>query len=365
MGNLLGTNRMQYLVESICRSIDLGKMPTGEDFRQLLTMLQVNIQAVLPGGNWIVPGGSKSVGATTPAGVQFSVKGANGSFQWTITNPTNTQGQTVWHEVSYSTLRSFTQNVSVLPPTAGTTGSLGSPGSTYFFRLRSSFDLRNWSAYQLASTDAIAAGLVSSAATSAAGAFNQTNYGVVTSTAVGSSAEVTIQGASGPLTSLVAQKGPSQTVLPGATILGVTPGSDQFVGWDGTKYILRSTLGDLLASDDVTPIGKVSVVDTGVPVLPAVSIVRGSGDGVIAWNVTNQGNGLTGPVTLTIVTGTGAGATYGAQTIQNGKLIAVAPGNPGANYGAGDTVTVTGGTGSGTPGGGTALGGNGGRLTAV
>jgi hypothetical protein len=360
-----GTNRFGLLVESICRSLDVGRMPDSEDFRQLMTQLQTNVQAALPGGNWIVPGGSKSVGAASPSGVQFSVSGSNGQFQWQISNPANAQGQTIWHEVSYGPLKSFTQSVTTLSPTAGTNGTVAEAGQTFFFRLRSSYDLRNWTSYQLASTSAIGSGKVSSAATSDAGAFNQTNYGVVTSAAVGSTAEVQIQGASGPLTSLVAQKGPSQTALPGATVVGVTPGSDQFVGWDGSKYILRSTLGDLLASDNITPIGKVSVVETGVPTLPAVSLVLGSGGAVIAWNVTSQGNGLTAPVTLTIVTGTGTGATAGTQTIEAGKLISVAPGNPGAGYVSGDTVTVTGGTGGGTPGGGTAAGGNGGRLTAV
>lgn len=360
-----GTNRLGYLVESICRSLDEGRMPQTEDFRQLMTQMQTGIEAALPGGIWPVAGGSRSVGAASPAGVGFAVSGANGQFQWQVTNPATAKGQTIWHEISYCALKSFTENVTTLSPTAGTSGTVAEAGQNYFFRLRSSYDLRNWSSYQLAATAAIASGKVSSAATSDAGAFNQTNYGVVTSAAVGSTAEVQIQGASGPLTSLVAQKGPTQTALPGATIVGVTPGSDQFVGWDGSQYILRTTLGDLLASDDITPIGKVSVVDTGVPVLPTVSLVLGTGGAVIAWNVTSQGNGLTGPVNLHINTATGAGATPGAQTIQNGKLIAIAAGNPGAGYASGDTVTVSGGTGTGTPGGGTAVGGNGGRLTAV
>lgn len=360
-----GTNRLGVYVESICRDLDRGKTPQTEDFRQLMTQIQIAVQAALPGGIWPTPGGSKAVNAASPSNVVFSVTGANGQFQWQATNPATAQGQTIWHEVSYCALKSFTKDVVTLPPTAGTSGTVAESGQTYYFRLRSSYDLRSWSSYQLASTDAIASGKVSSAATSDAGAFNQTNYGVVTSQAVGATAEVQIQGASGPLTSLVAQKGPTQTALPGATIVGVTPGSSQFVGWNGSQYILRATLGELLASDDVTPIGKVSVVDTGAPTLPTVSLVLGSGGAVLGWNVTNQGNGLTGPVTLTITTATGTGATPGAQTITNGKLISIAPGNPGSAYAGTDTVNVTGGVGTGTAGGGTAVGGNGGRLTAV
>jgi len=364
-----GTNQLQVLTESICRSLDLGQMPDTEDFRQLMNQVQSGITAALPGGQWPTAGGTKATGQTYPSGVGFSVTGSNGSFTASMTNSTakasGTQGQTVWYQIRYSPLSSFTANVTTMPATTATSVVINAPGETLFFQLRSSFDQVNWSPWQMASSTAISSGLVSSAATSNAGALNQTNYGVVTSVAVGSSAEVQIQGANGPYTSMVAQKGPVQTALPGATIVGVTPGSNLFVGWDGSKYVLRATLADVLGDDDFTPIGKVSVVETGVPVLPAVSLVLGAGGSVIAWNVTNQGNGLTGDVNLAIVTGTGAGATPGMQTIQNGKLISVAPGNPGANYGGGDTVTVTGGIGAGTPGGGTAVGGNGGRLTAV
>lgn len=359
-----GTNRLQVLVESVCRSFNNKQWPQTEDVRQIFTTLQQGIESVLPGGNWPTPGGVKATGAATPQGIGFSVTGANGAYSYSVSNPGN-QGKQVWFRISYSTLKSFTQNVTVLPVTNATSGSVNIPGASLFFQLESSFDQVNWSKPLLASTSAIASGLVSSGATSNAGAFNQTNYGVVTSTAVGSTAEVQVQGANGPYTSMVAQKGPAQSSLPGATIVGVTPGSDQFVGWNGSKYVLRTTLADVLADDTVTPIGKVSVVETGVPVLPTVALVLGAGGAVIAWNVLTEGNGLTGPVTLFINTSTGTGATPGVQTIQNGKLISIAPGNPGQLYAGGDTVTVTGGVGGGTPGGGTALGGNGGRLTAV
>lgn len=364
-GTTQGSNRFQYLVESVCRAFNEGRMPNTEDVRQLFTQIQMNVQAALPGQNWLVPGGAKASGAAAPVGVQFSVSGDNGVFQGSITNPSTYQGRTVWHEVSYCALKSFTKDVITMSPTAGTSLSLSLPNQSYYFRVRSSFDLVNWSDYQLSSSQPISSGLVSSAATSEAGAFNQTNYGIVTSAAIGATAEVSIHGASGPLTSLVAQKGPTQSSLPGATIIGVTPGSDQFVGFDGQKYVLRNTLADLLADDGITPIGKVSVVQTGTPVLPTVALVLGAGGAVIGWNVLTQGNGLTGPVTLTIVTAGGAGATAGTQTISAGKLIAIAPGNPGSGYSGSDTVTVSGGIGTGTPGGGTAVGGNGGRLTAV
>jgi len=364
MGNLVGTNRFQVLVESVCRSLDQGKMPQTEDFRQLMTQIQTNVEAALPGGNWVVPGGTKATGANYPAGVGFAVTGANGAFTLQATPPTTLQGKTVWYEFSYCALRSFTQSVTTLPWTTTPKMVENLPNQSLFWRMRVSFDQTNWSPYQLASSSAITSGLVSSSATSDAGAFNQTNYGVVTSVAVGSTAEVQIQGANGPYTSMVAQKGPTQSSLPGATIVGVTPGSDQFVGFNGSKYILRSTLADLLSDDAVTPIGKVSVVGTGAPTLPTIVPII-SGGHIIGYNVTFGGNGASAPYNLTITDGPGSGATTGQQTIVAGVLIAVAPGNPGDSYDGSTVVTPSGGIFPGVEGGGTAIGGNGGRLTAV
>jgi hypothetical protein len=361
-----GTNQFQYLVESCCRALGNGTPPDPEDFRQLMTQIQQNVQANAPGGNWLTHGGAVASGKAAPSGVQFSVTGSNGVYQATITNPSGAQGGTTWHEISYGPLKSFTQTVTTMPPTAGNSVSVNAPGTSYFFRLRSSFDLQNWSAYQPASSTAIDAGKVSSAATVDAGAFNQTNYGVVTSAAVGSTAEVYVQGANGPLTNMVAQKGPAQISLPAATIAGVTPGGDYFVGWTGSRYILRETLADILAQDDVTPIGKVSVVNAGTPTLPTIVPIISDGH-VVGFNVTYGGIGAVATYTLTFGSvGGGTGATFGAQTIENGVLISIAPGNPGDTYSGGTTVTASGGGVSpGTEGGGTALGGNGGRLTAV
>jgi hypothetical protein len=358
-----GTNRLQVLTESVCRSLDLNESPDTEDFRQLMNLMQQGITAALPGGVWPVAGGAKASGQQYPTGIGFTVSGANGVFTASMTGSSGTQGQTVWFQIQYSTVSSFTTNVTVMPTTSATSVTISSPGQTLFFRMRASFDQTNWSPWQMASTAAVSSGLVSSSATSNAGAFNQTNYGIVTSVAVGSSADVQVQGANGAYTSMVAQKGPVQSALPSATVAGVTPGSDLFVGYDGRNYVLRSTLADVLADDGVTPIGKVSVVGTGTPTLPTIVPIISSGS-IIGYNVTNGGSGASAPYILTIA-GAGSGATTGAQTIVAGVLISVAPGNPGSGYGGGTTVTASGGVFPGTAGGGTAVGGNGGRLTAV
>jgi hypothetical protein len=357
-----GSPPYQSQIESIAKQLPAGVQ---EDFRVLMRGFVSNLQRVSPGNTLLAAGGTKTGSSAPPSGVGFSVVGANGSFTATIKNPSGGSG-TIYHEISYSPLKSFTSGVTVMSPTTATSVVINSPGSSFFLRIRSSFDLVNWSGYTLAATSAISAGKVSSAATSDAGAFNQTNYGVVTSAAVGSTAEVSVQGASGPLTNLVTQKGPTQSSLPGATIFGITPGSNQYVAYDGETYVVRPTLAGALADDSNTPIGAVSVVETGVPTLPVVAPVI-SGGAVIGYNVTNQGNGITGQLNLVVSDpgGPGTGATTGAQTIVAGKLISVAPGNAGANYDGSTIVTATGGIGPGTPGGGTAVGGNGGRMTAV
>jgi hypothetical protein len=346
------------LIESL-----VNKLPanTQDDARNLFQAFSAGvIQAQNSLG---ISGGANAANVATPPQATLSVTGANGAFSIGITNPKLSTPATLWHEVSYSPVASFASNVTTLAPTQATSINVNSPGATVYFRIRSSYNQSVWNNYSVFGSQ-VSAGLVSSEATSEGGAFNQTNLGTVTSAASGSTANVSIQGANGALSSLVRLKGGTQQILPSATVIGATPGSNLFVGFDGRQYRLQPTLAAVL-TDNQIPIGKVSVVDTGVPVLPAVSLVLGSNGSVIAWNVTNQGNGLSGPVTLTINTTTGAGATPGTQTIQNGKLISVAPGNPGSNYGSGDTVTVTGGVGGGTPGGGTAAGGNGGRMTDV
>jgi hypothetical protein len=91
-------------------------------------------------------------------------------------------------------------------------------------------------------------------------------------------------------------KGNVQSVLPAATIVGVAPGSTQFVGsqLDTTtnvrRYILRPTLGSLIA-DNITPVGVVSVVTTATPTPPTILPIFGPGGSIVGYNVTNGGAG--------------------------------------------------------------------------
>lgn len=334
-----------------------------EDFRALMSTVLANLSNLSPGGNLVQPGGAQAGASATPTGIGFAVTGANGAFTIAITPPASAKPNTLWYEVSYGPLVSFTgSGITTLAATTNTSINVPAPGQSYFFRLRASFDKKTWSNYQLASQSAISAGLVESTAMAPAAAFNQTNYAVVNSQTAGSAAAVTISGPAGPLTGYAAQRGTTQYPRPSATVVGVPLGSEQFVGWNGETFELKPTLASVLA-DNLEPVGKVSVVEGGAFRLPAITPFE-FGGGIVGYNVTDQGNGLTEPVTITIV-GTGSGATAGPQTIVNGKLLSVAPGNLGAGYGSGTTATVSGGSGGTTPGGGTAAGGNGGRMTDV
>lgn len=350
----------ETLVESVARHLPPS---ASEDFRLLMkTVILANLTSLSPGGNLLQIGGPSAGGSNAPVGVSHSVIGANGQYSVSISNPSSPQGNQIFHEVSYSPLKSFTQNPTTMPATTATNIQIPSPGTSFYFRIRSSFDKKTWSNYQSASSSPISAGLVGADATSAGGAFNQTNFAEVNSQASGATAAVTISGTGGLLTSYTAVKGDTQQVRPSATIVGVPASSEQFVGWDGDTFTLKPTLAAVL-SDHLEPVGKVSVVSTSPPSVPTITPII-SGGGVVGFNVTDGGAGASQPYTLTI-TGTGTGATAGQQTIVNGVLLSVAPGNAGSGYGGGTTVTASGGAGGGSQGGGTAVGGNGGRMSNV
>lgn len=350
------------LVESIARRLPPG---AAEDFRNLMNqVILANLTSLSPGGNLIAPGGTQAGASAPPSGVLFSVVGKSGVWTVKIVNPSTAKPGTIFHEVSYSEVISFTKNVTTLPVTTSQSITVPGSGLARFFRIRSSYDQKTWSNYKLASTSAVDARLIEAAAMSAGAAFNQTNYGEVNSQASGASAIVTISGTGGPLTSYPAVRGASEAIRPSATIVGVTPESEQFVGYDGTTFHLKPTLAAVLA-DNLEPVGKVSVVSTTPPTLPTIVPVI-VGGAIVGYNVTAGGAGASQPYTLTIFdSGGGVGATAGAQTIVAGVLISVAPGNPGSGYTGATTVTPSGGSGGGQSGGGTTTGGNGGRMTAV
>lgn len=346
-------------------ALDTGRINVVKDVDVRNVLLEMYAQLDLlnqsTGNNFLRPvNASLPAASAMPPQAKLAVTGSNGNYTIQVTNPAQAANKTLWHEISYSAVSNFTSGVTTLPLTTATQQSVSAPGASLYWRLRSSYDGKNWNNYSILS-GAIAAGLQSSAATENNVPLNQTNYANVDSVAAGSSANVRVYGTSGPGTSYPAVKGTAEKIQPSATIIGAKFNSNLVVAFDGANYQVRNTLPEVFA-DGNTPTGSVSVVGAGGVTLPTVALVLGTGGAVIAWNVTSQGNGLTAPVTLSINTSTGSGATPGAQTIQNGKLISISPGNPGAGYASGDTVTVSGGVFSGASGGGQHIGGNGGRF---
>lgn len=333
------------------------------DKKSLYTSILENIQMLCAatGTNILAKTNSPQPPITPPpAQALLTVNGANGAFTYQIANPPLSVNATLFHEVSYSAVSNFSIGVTVLPVSPATHNTVALPGTGVYWRLRSSFDQANWNNYSYGGL--VNSGLQTSSATENNVPLNQSNYATVDSVDNGAgSANVRVFGTSGPGFMYPAVKGSQETILPSATIVNVAFSTNPVVAFDGEQYQVKSTLPQVFA-DSLTPTGSVSVVGPGGVTLPTVALVLDGSGHVIAWNVLTQGSGLTAPVTLFINTTTGSGATPGAQTISGGKLLSIAPGNPGDHYAGGDTVTVSGGTFAGGVGGGQAIGGNNGRF---
>jgi hypothetical protein len=342
MNNQLDFNS---LIESTVSGFPDGKRQDARRFfQQMVSMLPVQ------------PGQVKKPSSATAA-----ASGANGSISLHLTNPSDGPNSPIYHEVSYSTVKNFSQNVTVLPVSTATGYTIPAPGQKLFVRVRSSYDGSTWNSHQLVQNSAVDAGLQSSAASANNLPLNQTNFATVDSISNGTAAAIRVYGSAGPYHGYARLVGVRQVARPSATIINAAYGSTAIIAYDGEKFRTSPILGGVF-DDSWEPVGSASVIDSGVPTLPTVALVLGAGGAVTGWNVTSQGNQLTGPVTLTINTTTGSGATAGPQTIQNGKLISIAPGNPGQLYANTDTVSVSGGVGGGATGGGGAAGGNNARL---
>jgi hypothetical protein len=296
---------------------------------------------------------------TQPPGLAtFTVAGANGSYTLQIQNAAQTNNATVYHQVSYSAQSDFSSGVTTLPIATTPQMIVALPGTTLYWRLRSSFDQNNWNAY--AFSGQVSAGLQSSAASENNTPLNQTNYANVDSIAAGGAAVVRVYGGGGPYTNYVSVKGNTEAVLPSATIVGVPYNSDQIVAYDGEQYQVKETLPEIF-NDSWTPTGQASVVGSGTPSLPTVTPILLSGQ-IIGYNFT-PGNGLTSVPIFTITDSTGTGAVA-IGTVQNGKLYSLVAGAVGTGYSSSPTVTVSGGFVAAVGGGG-AQGSNGGRLTKI
>jgi hypothetical protein len=296
-----------------------------------------------------------------PAPSQLAVTGANGSFTVSLTPPRTATNAPIYQELSSSPTANFTTGITTYPVSTNTSYVLPNPGVTLYWRLRSSYNQQNWSSY-LALPGAVAAGLMSSAASATNLSLNQSNYATVDSIAAGATATVRVYGSGGIGTAWASVLGSSSKLIAAGTILNIPYASNGFVVWDGQKYQLKPQLAQTFP-DSWIPVGKISVIaNASGLVLPVIHAVV-TGGSIVAYQIINPGNGLTSAPLLTITDSSGSGATATA-VVSAGAVTQVTPGSAGSGYSSTPTVTASGGVSGGAAGGGGATGNNGGRLYA-
>jgi hypothetical protein len=177
-------------------------------------------------------------------------------YSLSITNPAQSINKTLYHEISYSPSSNFTSDVTTLPITTATSLQVPDPGANVTFRIRSSHDKSNWNQH-IAQPAPVSAGLQTSSASESAVSLNQTNYATVDSVVSGSNYNIRVYGPGGVGTQFAQVRGSTETLLPSATIIGVSNGATKVIGYDGKEYQARNTLPEVLA-DGMTPIGAVT-----------------------------------------------------------------------------------------------------------
>ena len=144
-------------------------------------MNQLELHNQSTGTAWLNPTSSTQKASTVPPPLASAAAvGANGAYQVNIANPSQAANATIYHEISYSPVKNFSQGVTTLPHSAQTSVVVPTPGTSGFIRFRSSYDKVHWNSYQLVQNTAVDAGLQSSAATEPAVVLNQSNYATVT-----------------------------------------------------------------------------------------------------------------------------------------------------------------------------------------
>lgn len=250
-------NDLPSLVESVCKP-----QPDVNDHRVLLNSILEEISGINTsiGRAPLYPTSSTQAAASLPPPLATATaQGANGTIALSIQNPLLAANATIYHEVSYSTTKNFSQNVTTLPKTAQTSVVIPAPGQAPFVRYRSSFDGVHWNSHQFVQNSAVEAGLQSSAATSNALVLNQSNYATVVGNAsAGGIPSVQVYGPSGPYNGYTRVKGTQQSSRPSATIINAGYQSDSFVAWDGKKFQLGNTLPQTF-NDDWEPVGQALV----------------------------------------------------------------------------------------------------------
>jgi len=236
-----------------------------EDLRRLLLAFndQHELHNQVTGTNWLNPTSSvQKAGSTPPPPATATAAGANGVISLQIANPTQAAKATIYHEVSYSPTKNFSQGVVTLPVSANNTVSIPAPGQAPFVRIRSSYDGSTWNTPQLVQQTAVNAGLQSSSASQPGVALNNWNFAnVVGQGAPGQVPLIQVYGPNGPYSGYTAGRGATQFKRPSATILNSNYGQSQIVAFDGKRFQLSSTIAGAM-EDTWEPVGQALVNGT-------------------------------------------------------------------------------------------------------
>jgi hypothetical protein len=315
-------------------------------------------------------GAARAVFQAPPPPSQLTVTGANGSFLASIALPQSASGAgapqnaanaPIYQQISSSPAADFRSGVTTYPVSTATSYVFPNPGQTLYWRLRSSWDQKNWNSF-VTLPGAVSSGRQSSAATENNLSLNQSNFATIDSVAAGDTATVRIYGSGGPGSSWARVAGSASQTVPGGTVLNVAYGANLYVAWDGAQYQTKPALTQTFP-DGWVPVGKVSVIANGSGlVLPTFKLFVSSG-AVIAIQILTAGNGLTAAPSLTIADSTGTGATA-ACTVSAGSVNGASITNSGSGYSASPSIAASGGVAAGSGGGGGPQGNNGGRLYA-
>ena len=233
-----------------------------EDLRRLLLAFndQFELHNQATATAWLNPTSSKQKPSTTPPPAASAVaQGANGTIAVQITNPSQAAKATLYHEVSYSPVKNFSQGVTTLPPSPAGLVTIPAPGQAPFVRIRSSYDGSTWNQHQLIQQTAVKAGLQSSAASEPGTVLNNWNYANVSGQGAGGQIPlIQVYGPAGPYSGYVAGRGTVQVRRPSATILNVNFDQSQIVAFDGKQFQISPTLAPAL-HDSWEPVGQAIV----------------------------------------------------------------------------------------------------------
>lgn len=233
-----------------------------EDMRRLLLAFtdQHELHNQSTGTNWLNPTSSVQKPSTTPPPAASTVaNGANGTIAVQITNPSQAARATIYHEVSYSTVKNFSQDVTTLPASPSGFVTIPAPGQAPFIRVRSSYDGSTWNSHQLIQNSAVNAGLQSSAASEPGTVLNNWNFATVSAQgAPGEVPVIRVYGPNGPYSGYTAGRGSTQVTRPSATILNSSFKQSQIVAYDGKNFQLSPSLAGAM-KDNWEPVGQALV----------------------------------------------------------------------------------------------------------